>query len=851
MKRVQPFNVSPAMPEELAFVEMLARNMWWCWHDDSIELFRRINPRLWRESGRSPLEFLSRIPQSRLEALAGDEAFLSHLEQVRDRFEREVSSSADADTEGPRCVAYGSLEYGIHESVHLYSGGLGVLAGDHLKAASDLGLPLVALGLLYQQGYFVQSLDRDGWQQEYYPDNQFNYLPLSEARDREGRSITVTLPLPEGELEAVVWRLDVGRVPLYLLDANIQSNSRDFRQVTWRLYGGDRKTRLRQELLLGVGGFQALIELGLEPQACHMNEGHSAFLNLARLGHLMRARGLDRDAALEVVYRSGVFTTHTPVPAGNETFALELLRPHLEALEPTLGVPPDTVLEWGRQPGATKEDRELSMTILALRTAWFGNGVSELHGGTARRMWRHLWPEHPEDEIPIGHITNGVHAPSWVSAEIGRLFDRYVENEWRGHPADERSLELIDHIPDEELWRAHEMNRSHLVGVVRRLSEEQLSARHSSPTEIQEARSLLDPDALTIGFARRFTTYKRAVLLLSDPERLLALLGDEERPIQLVFAGKAHPHDEAGKKFIQEIVRFSRRPEVKGRIAFLEDYDISIARALVHGVDVWLNLPRRPQEASGTSGMKAAMNGALNVSVLDGWWCEGYSPDCGWAVGKGEEHGDKDYQDAVEARSLYNLLENEVVPRFYDRDARELPEAWLQMMKESMRMGLGSFTSHRMVQEYDARFYAPAVRACRSLLADDGRPARELVEQRRRLSELWSRVSCSLPETDRDLSRLRVGDRFAVTSTVDLGRLAPEEVDVEVYFGPVDSESNITAGQVESMEMVESKGDGLHIFRRELHCRHTGRYAFTVRVTPHGEEWKRAMPGFLTWAGER
>lgn len=847
MNDIKLFTVAPAMPEPLAFLETLAHNLWWCWNSDAVELFRRINPERWREVEHNPLDFLGSVPQARREALATNEGFINHLASVKSRYGDMIGKAGYHRGQGRPCVAYFSLEYGIHESVRMYSGGLGALAGDHLKAASDLGLPLVAVGLMYRQGYFQQYLNKDGWQQEFYPDNQIHLMPLTQAQNPAGEPVQVTVPLPGGNVHAVVWTLQVGRVPLYLLDTNLQENPPELRGITGRLYGGDRQLRLRQELLLGIGGFQALVALGIEPSACHMNEGHAAFLSLARIPHLVKKYGLTREAAVEVVSRTGVFTTHTPVPAGNECFDFALLRPHLDALQPMTGIPAEEIYPWG-QAADGRNSHEVSMTILGLRMAHSSNGVSELHGGVAREMWQHLWPHHPKDEVPIGHVTNGVHVPSWISPDTAALFNRYLGDDWRMHPSDRRCLGTINQIPDEELWRIHELNRARLVRRARELLDRQMRARNSPRSELTLAKSVLDHDVLTIGFARRFATYKRATLLLRDIDRLEALLTNDERPVQLVFAGKAHPADDAGKEFIRRIVEVAHRPHLRRRIVFLENYDIGIARYLVQGCDLWLNTPQRPLEASGTSGMKAAVNGVLNCSVLDGWWCEGYSAECGWAIGAGEQHNDTEYQDMVESQALFNILENEVVPMFYDRESGDLPTRWLAMMKSSVKMGLGFFTSHRMLEEYDIKFYSPACETYTRLLAEGAAEANRLVAQRKRLAELWPSVTCSIPETDHDISALHVGDRFGVTTAVNLGGLKPEEVDVEVYYGPVNSENNITESHVEKMDLAEDRSHGRYLFRRQLECQRTGRYGFTARVIPRGPDWRCVMPGFMRWA---
>jgi glycogen phosphorylase len=849
MYKIKLFNVAPSMPAKLAFLELLSRNLWWCWNFGAIELFRRINPQLWKEAGSNPLEFLNRVPQKRFEDLASDEGFLSHLSEVKERFETELLCTTDGQLVclQPQCIAYFSLEYGIHESIRLYSGGLGVLAGDHLKAASDLNIPLVAVGLMYRQGFFQQYLNNDGWQQESYPENEIHLLPLKKAFDTAGHPVQVTLPLPEGQLKAVVWQLDVGRIPLYLLDANIPENPPELRKITSELYVGDRLMRLRQELLLGIGGYRALLEMGYDPYVCHMNEGHAAFVSVARISHLMKSKGLDLDTVMEIVPRTNVFTTHTPVPAGNEAFAVDLLKPHLEALRKDTEIDPATIISWGQSSQNNHQD-ELSMTILGLRMSKYSNGVSRLHGTVERKIWNHLWPGLHEDEIPIGHITNGIHVPSWLSREMAILFERYLGPEWRDNPSDPAILSRIADIPDEELWRAHELGRSRLIRTTRELAEKQLAMRNATRTEILQAKSIFGYDVLTIGFARRFATYKRAVLLLQDLNRLEALLCNETRPVQIIFAGKAHPADNAGKDLIRHIVHLAQKPSLKGHIVFLENYDIHMARYLVQGADVWLNTPRRPLEASGTSGMKAGVNGGLNVSILDGWWDEGYSTESGWAIGHGEEYDDPVYQDTVESQALYNVLENDVIPCFYDRPSRDVPDRWARMMKASIKMALGYFTSNRMVREYNAGSYKPALEAYQQLVSAKAEYARKLVAQRARLQALWGRIKIELPVAEKELGVMHVGDKFTVTSSVHLGDLRPDEVDVEVYFGPVNAQNEITESHIEQMTLAEDHGKGDCAYKQLITCSSTGRYGFTTRVTPHGNEWKGVMPGFITWA---
>ena len=822
--------------------------MWWCWNSSAIELFRRINPHLWRDIERNPIAFLSAVPQPRLEAISKDQGFMSHLKNVEKQYREYVNGFLDSspETKCTRCTAYFSLEFGIHESIRTYSGGLGILAGDHLKSASDLNVPLIGVSLLYRQGFFKQFLNSDGWQQESYPENELHMMPMLKARDNANNQVTIAIPMPEGTLHAAVWRLNVGRVPLYMLDANIPENPPEFRKVTAQLYDDDKRTRLRQEILLGIGGTKAIRALGYSPSVYHMNEGHAAFLGLQRLADTCAELGVDKEAALEIVNRSSVFTTHTPVPAGNETFKVDLLRPHLLALQKDLHMSPDEIMALGQTESGHKD--EISMTLLGLRFARYCNGVSKLHGHVARRMWSHLWPECPESEIPIGHITNGIHVPSWISQDNAALFDRYLGPAWRDNSDVKDQLGDVSKIPDEELWRAHELSKSRLVRVARDHMEKALSARNATRSAITQAKGVLDHDALTIGFARRFATYKRGTLLLKNPARLLQILHDDERPVQLVFAGKAHPADNHGKDFIRQIVHFARENKLERKIVFLENYNINVARAMVQGCDVWLNTPRRPQEASGTSGMKASVNGCLNASILDGWWVEGYTSKRGWAIGNGEEYDDHDYQDTVESEALFNVLENEVIPLYYDREGADLPAKWISMMKSSIRMALGAFTSHRMVAEYQDMFYARANSSYESLSANHGDRAMKTVQQKKRLNSLWHKINLSLPAADRDVTALHVGDKFMVTTEVFLGDLNPEEVSIQVYSGRVNSQNMIVDADPEIMRQAELMGDGRFVFRHEITCAHAGRYGFTARAVPAGDDFHGSLPGLITWA---
>ncbi len=849
MSQIKTFQVFPRIPESLSFFSQLSRNLWWSWQPDAIELFRRIDPNLWEASNCNPLVFATRLPQDRLEKLALDESFLAHLERVRENFEQQVtepSNLSDTPYRAHEKIAYFSMEFGIHESLPLFAGGLGVLAGDHLKAASGKALPLTGVGLLYRYGYFHQFLDQNGWQQETYPKTDPYYLPIARVKDPNGREIRITVTGPRGDIHAIVWRVDIGRVPLYLLDTNLPENSPPVREITSRLYIADKNIRLSQELLLGIGGMKALAAMGITPSACHMNEGHCAFSVLERLAQIMETFHLDLATAREIVARTMIFTTHTPVAAGQDEFPAELVKPALQPFEKRLGTSVKEILSWG-QPRGAGPDGPLSMFVLGLHMAQYCNGVSKLHGKVARNIWAHVWPGRPEEEAPISHITNGVHIPSFMGPEIARLFERYMGPRWylNTRPADD--INRIDDIYDEELWRSHEISRSRLVRNCRESMTRQYSRRNAPKNLIQQAETVLDPNILTIVFARRFATYKRADLLLQEPDRLEAIINSDKYPVQFIFAGKAHPKDNEGKELIKRVVEFAKRPGVCRRIAFLENYDMHIARYLVQGADVWLNTPRRPFEACGTSGMKAAINGILNVSIMDGWWAEGYCEECGWRIGSGEEYTDTAYQDSVESRALYNVLENEVIPCFYEYENGDMPVRWLKMMKASMKLALGKYSSLRMMGEYEQRFYMPAIKQFGQLLDNNAQAAKELSDRHKRLMDNWHAIYIQKPLTDAEGPFL-VDQQFQVTAHVFLGELKPDEVDVELFYGALKTLETITQSNTELMRVEKDQGKGNFLYSCMLPCRNSGRFGFTVRAIPKGDDWIKNTPGLITWA---
>jgi starch phosphorylase len=859
MKPVQVFHVIPSLPAALEGLRHLAYNLRWAWDHDTIELFRRLDSDLWESSGHNPVLMLGSIDQAELETAARDEAFLAHLDRTLKRLDAYLTSPSTwfqriHGNPGGMLVAYFSAEFGLTECLSVFAGGLGVLAGDHLKGASDLGVPLVGVGLLYQQGYFKQYLNPAGWQQETYEDNDFRNLPLSLELKPDGRPLTIDVAYDGRVVTVQIWRVRVGRVNLFLLDTNLAANRPEDREITDQLYGGDLEMRLKQEILLGIGGHRALEALGLAPTVYHMNEGHSAFLAVEWIRRLMEKQKLSFAEARDVASAGLIFTTHTPVPAGHDYFPAALLDRYLGDYMRRLGLTPGEFHGLGRQhPGCA--DEEFCMTVLALRTASASNGVSKLHGEVSRGMWKSVWPGVPEDEIPIGHVTNGVHFRSWISSEMNQLYDRYLGPKWREEHADANLWKRVENIPAEELWRTHERRRERLVAFARRRLRVQLQRRGAPQSEIDAADEVLDPDALTIGFARRFATYKRANLLMRDVGRLQQILNQPGRPVQILFAGKAHPRDDAGKALIQEVVKLAQQKEFRRRLVFLEDYDMAVARYLVQGSDIWLNTPLRPQEASGTSGMKALPNGGLNLSIPDGWWDEAWHAATaekrfiGWAIGNGETYDDPDYQDQVESAALYALLEQDIVPVFYERSADGLPRRWIAQMKSSISTLCPSFNMQRMVKEYAADFYVMADKRYQQLTANHSERTRALAAWTAHMQAHWKEVRVesvdSLSHAD-----LPVGSHLQVRARLQLGALSPEQVAVELYAGRLDADGELTGAYTIPMQVAGEGRGGVWTFEAAtVPCPRSGLHGYTVRITPfHPDEPKAFLPGLITWA---
>ena len=844
------FEVRPSIPEKLRPLEEIARNFWWCWNYEAIELFQSIDIDRWHQLNHNPVRLIADLEPERLEELANDEGFIIKMQTVYIDLQDYLSANTYfrkiVGERSEPLIAYFSAEFGIHESLPNYSGGLGVLAGDHLKSASDLGLPLVGVGLFYHRGYFSQYLNEDGWQQEDYPLLDFYQLAVELVKDSQQQPLLVDVDLPGRKVFCQIWQVNVGRIKLYLLDTNIDQNSNEDKLITDILYGGDSEHRIKQELVLGVGGIRALKKMGMFPSTVHMNEGHSAFSAFERIRSYIQDDGLTFEQAFNLVQASTVFTTHTPVPAGNEVFPDSLISRYLEPYINVFHIPLEKFLDLGRIHQHYSSEN-FGMTVFSLRISAMANGVSRLHGRVAREMWHEIWENLRPQEVPIDYITNGIHLPSWISDEMDRLYRRYLGPDWLKRGDKKEMWERIEQIPNNELWRAKLRLKDRLVSYVRETTRAALERKKASQAQIEDAGNLLDTEALTIGFSRRFATYKRANLLFKDKERLVRLLNDANRPVQFVFAGKAHPRDMEGKKLIKEIVHFARETGIKNKIVFLENYDIRMARYLVQGVDVWLNNPRRPHEASGTSGMKVPANGGINLSVLDGWWAEAYNSNVGWAIGGGEEYEDHEYQDYVESRALYDILEKEVVPRYFDRGPDNLPKRWLQLMKGSIKECSPEYHTDRMVKEYTRKFYLPTSTTYLELVKGKFKELKAYSDWLHRIREHWGAVEVKqffhLPDARVTMAREPIEFRAHIA----LGPLTPEDVEVCLVYSREGEIHEWSADPIIAMQYIGEENK-LAVFTATFEPRRSGGYTYSVRINPkHPMMLRRLEPGLIKW----
>ena len=826
--------VQPRLPEELARLEELTHDLRYSWERSVRALFFRLDPVLWDSCGHNPKLFLRRVSQQRLDQAAEDRIYIEALNRVLSTYDsyskeqqrKSIDRYLDPEDD---LVAYFCAEFGLHESLPIYSGGLGILAGDHCKAASDLGIPFVAVGMLYRQGYFTQTIDEHGNQIAHYTTTDFGQLPLQAVCDDKGKELRVEMDFPGRSVLARIWIARAGHIRLYLLDTDIEENQEADRAITYQLYGGDINTRIQQEIVLGIGGVKALRLLGLTPTVWHINEGHAAFSVLERMRELVLG-GMDFHAALEQVAGATVFTTHTPVPAGHDIFDHSLVSSYFSDYVNDLGLPMEQFLALGSSEG---HHDSFNQTVLALHASRFHNGVSRIHGGVASQMEGYVWPQIPHEENPIGYVTNGVHVPTFLAYEWNNLYDMRFGMAWRNELLNEEYWERIDEIPDHSFWSLRQSLKSELFNQVRRRTVLQCRRNRCGEATIDRVTRNLSPheaDILTIGFARRFATYKRATLLFSDPERLARLLNDPKRPVLLVFAGKAHPSDAPGQELIRVIHEFSRRPEFLGKLLLLEGYDLSLGRKLVSGVDVWLNTPEYPLEASGTSGQKAAINGAINLSVLDGWWGEGFDGENGWAITPHGQHYDATFRNQEEANELLDIIEHQVIPLYYDRNGHGFSEGWVHMSKASMKSALPKFNSQRMVMDYIRGFYGPAAEHGKLLSMNNAKGARELAAWKGRIARLWPAVS--LRSEDAAADAINAGDTVRIQVIAHLGELTPEDVRVECAIGRENEHHEFQISDHYGFKAQRKMGNGETLFVLDLDPPLPGLQHYKIRVYP-------------------
>ena len=845
IRPLKEFLVRPALPPALGRLSDLSYNILWSWDHTIRSLFRRIDPALWRACDHNPVLMLGRVPQATLERASSDPRFLALYRKACETYDSYLHKLELQEDD--KLIAYFSMEYGLAGCIPIYSGGLGILSGDHLKASSDADIPLVGVALLYQKGYFSQSLNQDGWQQERNPVNDFYTLPVKPLLNADGSELIVDVKLPTGLVHIKVWQIIVGRVKLILLDTNIPQNDRvEHREITDMLYGGDIYVRIRQEIVLGIGGLRALDKLGLKPTVYHMNEGHSAFLAIERMRLLIANEGLTFEEALDACRVNNVFTTHTSVPAGIDIFDAGLLYEYFGEYCRDGGIPFDQFLSLGRRNPNDGNER-FSMAISAIKTSAYRNAVSSLHRVVSQEMWQELWPKLPVWEVPITSVTNGVHLPTWCNSDLSQLYDQYLAPDWRERHSDPRVWDLVNEIPDQELWETHRRRKRNLIQFVRERAVASALNRKAPASEQRRLGEILDPDVLTIGFARRFATYKRATLLFRDVDRLRRILTNKDRPVQVIIAGKAHPKDHPGKMLIREIVQLSRDPQLSGHIIFIEDYGLRVGRELVQGVDLWLNTPRRGEEACGTSGMKAGINGILNLSILDGWFDEAYEISGGWAIGDRELYSED--QDEVHARAIYSILENEIVPMYYKaRDEEGVPTDWVRRMKQSLMHLSPQFNAQRMVGEYVSQLYDPAHNAYLEARESHYQASRERVHWNEQVNRAWDGIRFMEAGSGPDGAVLS-GRPIPMRAVVELSGLSPNEVRVEAVIGRVGANGELEDTQVLTLPPVEQQG-GAYLFAKEFVPHQTGRLGYSLRISPnhYDDPLTRPCNSLLKWS---
>lgn len=830
--------VNPQLPKEISKLSEIANNLWWSWNTEYLRLFKKIDKDLWESIGKNPVKFLKLVSQEKLEKVSKDQKFLEEYNVIANNYENYINSkntwfSKNYPKNENNLIAYFSAEYGLDETIPIYSGGLGILSGDHLKSASDLGLPFVAVGILYKEGYFIQKLNKYGEQENNYVKADLNNLPIEAVKDSEGKDLKITVDYPERKLYLKVWKINVGRIKLYLMDSDIEENSEEDRKVTLQLYGGDQDMRIKQEIVLGMGGVKLLKTLGLNPTVYHMNEGHSSFLTLELIKDLMEEKKISFDMAKDITTSKTVFTTHTPVPAGNDIFPLNLVEKYFKDFWPKLGLNREEFLKLGMKP-TEKLENGFNMGILALRNAGKKNGVSKLHGAVSRELFGEVWPNIAANESPIGYVTNGIHTCSWLAQNLKELYNEYLIPYWQDNMHKDEVWKQIKDIPNERLWEEHQARKEKMLKMVKQNTTERLKRAGVSYEEIKEITSKLNPNALTIGFARRFATYKRATLIFKDIERITQILNDSEKPVQLIFAGKAHPLDKAGQDLIKYINELAMKPQFKGKIFVLENYNIGMSRYLISGCDVWLNNPRRPMEASGTSGQKASVNGVINFSVLDGWWAEGYDQTNGWTIGTNAEFTSYEEQDLADSESLYNTLENKIVPLYYENRKDNLPVNWIEIMKNSIITTGGKYSTQRMVIDYTNNMYMPLCNLYNNYYSKLENVA-EYSEWKSEINKSWDKIEIKQLNNLSDIS-IDAGNKINVECEVKLPNIKVENIEAQVYYGKIAENGMVDEIQVIPMKLkARNDTEKIYTFETKIELTTGGDYGYTFRVMPKHE----------------
>ncbi len=830
--------VNPQLPKEISKLSEIANNLWWSWNTEYLRLFKKIDKDLWESIGKNPVKFLKLVSQEKLEKVSKDQKFLEEYNVIANNYENYINSkntwfSKNYPKNENNLIAYFSAEYGLDETIPIYSGGLGILSGDHLKSASDLGLPFVAVGILYKEGYFIQKLNKYGEQENNYIKADLNNLPIEAVKDSEGKDLKITVDYPERKLYLKVWKINVGRIKLYLMDSDIEENSEEDRKVTLQLYGGDQDMRIKQEIVLGMGGVKLLKTLGLNPTVYHMNEGHSSFLTLELIKDLMEEKKISFDMAKDITTSKTVFTTHTPVPAGNDIFPLNLVEKYFKYFWPKLGLNREEFLKLGMKP-TEKLENGFNMGILALRNAGKKNGVSKLHGAVSRELFGEVWPNIAANESPIGYVTNGIHTCSWLAQNLKELYNEYLIPYWQDNMHKDEVWKQIKDIPNERLWEEHQARKEKMLKMVKQNTTERLKRAGVSYEEIKEITSKLNPNALTIGFARRFATYKRATLIFKDIERITQILNDSEKPVQLIFAGKAHPLDKAGQDLIKYINELAMKPQFKGKIFVLENYNIGMSRYLISGCDVWLNNPRRPMEASGTSGQKASVNGVINFSVLDGWWAEGYDQTNGWTIGTNAEFTSYEEQDLADSESLYNTLENKIVPLYYENRKDNLPVNWIEIMKNSIITTGGKYSTQRMVIDYTNNMYIPLCNLYNNYYSKLDNVA-EYSEWKSEINKSWDKIEIKQLNNLADIS-IDAGNKINVECEVKLPNINVENIEAQVYYGKIAENGMVDEIQVIPMKLkTRNDTEKIYTFETKIELTTGGDYGYTFRVMPKHE----------------